>query len=164
MRQISREQAALHEAGHAVISLVLRTGVSRVQVIEGPESWAGLTSYRRSDLRHNSPRDVVERRALTTVGGIAAERVAAGRPDDSEHEPPDVFAALEFVCRLGGITDLDESKDEINAGFSALVDRASDILEARWPQVEAIVSALVATPDLNRRRLIKIATARTPPS
>jgi hypothetical protein len=162
VRVISRQEAALHEAGHVVVSLATRTGVRRVEVIDRGRSWGGLTSYRRDDLTDSSRRDVVERRALTTVGGIAAEWAAAGRPSGSKHEPPDVIAGLDLVLRLEQVEDPIESKDQINARFAALVAEAADILEQRWPTVESIATALLVNTSLGRSRILAL-SGRTDP-
>jgi hypothetical protein len=158
VRVITRQEAALHEAGHVVASLILRTGVSSVQVIERGTSWGGLTSYRRADMHDGTRRNVVERRALTTVGGIAAVWAAAGRPEGAAFEPPDVFAALDIICRLDEVTDLDESKDAVNGRFVDLVTRAADLLEANWRRVERIATVLETEPRLDRRSILALAS------
>jgi hypothetical protein len=164
VRLIPRETAALHEAGHVVVSLATRTGVRRVQVIDRGTSWGGLTSYRRDDLTESSPQNVVKRRALTTLGGIAAEWAAAGRPRGSKHEPPDVFAGLDFVLRLERVEDFLESKDQINERFVALVVEAADILEERWRAVESIAAALLVDTSLGRSRILALSGANEPTS
>jgi hypothetical protein len=158
VRVITRQDAALHEAGHVVVSLLLRTGVSRVQVIDRGTSWGGLTSYRRADMHDHTRRNVVERRALTTVGGVAAEWSAAGRPEGAAFEPPDVFATLDLICRLDDVTDLDESKDAVNGRFVDLVTRAADLLEANWQRVARIATALATETRLDRDRILALAS------
>ena len=42
-----RAVAAIHEAGHAIVSLALRTGVRRVDITPTPDGREGLTKYNR---------------------------------------------------------------------------------------------------------------------
>ncbi len=71
----AREATAYHEAGHAVVALVLGRHVERVTV-EPDARHAGLCEFRKGAARPSE--DWLEREMLIALGGIAAEACHTG--------------------------------------------------------------------------------------
>jgi hypothetical protein len=86
-----RGVAAIHEAGHAVVSLSLRTGVCTVDIRVGVDGREGRTNSHHRAGRFQGSRDVMERRGATTLGGMAAVWLASGRQEEHRLSPGDVL-------------------------------------------------------------------------
>lgn len=153
----SRVVAAIHEAGHAVVSVVLRTGVRRVDIHSTADSWEGLTSYRPySEHRWQGTEDAIRRRGATKLGGMAAVWLASGRHPEHRHSMGDMLGGLEYVYEIVGMGPTDE---EVQACWDEFYDRAVAILEARWSAVEAIAAALMVDSILDRKRVVELMDA-----
>lgn len=152
-----RAVAAIHEAGHAVVSVVLRTGVRRVDINPGADGREGLTSYRPyNEHRWQGTRDAIKRRGATKLGGMAAVWLASGRQRKHRHSGGDMFGGLTYVYEIVG---MDPTKREVQACWDAFYDRAVTILETRWSAVEAVTAALVADSVIDRKRLLALMDA-----
>jgi ATP-dependent Zn protease len=68
--ELSNEATAYHEAGHAVVALVLGRPVVRVTVVPD-QKHAGLCEFRKGTFRPS--KDGLEREILIALGGMAAE-------------------------------------------------------------------------------------------
>jgi ATP-dependent Zn protease len=148
-----RVVAAIHEAGHAIVSLALRTGVRTVDIHNRAEGHEGLTKYRRRGKPYQGSRDVHERRGATALGGMAAVWLASGKQNDHRFSPGDMFPGLTYVYELVGTN---APVDEANACWDALYARAVAILDERWSAVEAVTHVLVEESSINRQRLLEI--------
>jgi ATP-dependent Zn protease len=148
-----RAVAAIHEAGHAIVSVVLRTGVRRVDIAPCADGREGLTKYKRHGQPYQGSRDVQERRGATTLGGMAAVWLASGRQQKHRHSPGDMWAGLTYVYEVVGTG---ASKATAQACWDALYGRAVAILEARWDAVEAVAAALVNEGAVDRKRLLAL--------
>jgi hypothetical protein len=144
---------AVHEAGHAVVSVVLRTGVTRVDIADGPNGREGLTSYRPVPYRYAGSRDVLARRGTVALGGMAAEWLSSckvGKPHLSMGDWPIIMT---YIYEITGVSPPD---DAVQALWDEWLDRAVGILEPRWAAVQAVAAALVQDVAINRRRLLEL--------
>lgn len=148
-----RAVAAIHEAGHAVVSAVLRTGVRRVDITATDDGREGLTKYKRNGKPYQGSRDMHERRGATAIGGMAAVWLASGRQRRYRHSPGDMFGVLTYVYEIVGEG---ANKEAVQACWDRFYDRAVAILEARWAAVEAVASALVAEGVIDRKRVLAL--------
>jgi hypothetical protein len=149
-----RAVAAIHEAGHAVVSVALQTGVRRVNIYRTEECREGLTSYHHSAGRFQGSRDVMERRGATVMGGMAAVWLASGKDEKHRLSPGDMGASWVYVYQIVPMNLTDDT--EAKACWRGLHDRAVAILEARWPAVEAVAAALVSDGVIDRARVLDL--------
>jgi ATP-dependent Zn protease len=155
-----RAVAAIHEAGHAVVSLALQTGVRRTDILPGRNGREGLTNYHHRAGRFEGSRAVMERRGATVMGGMAAVWLASGREEKHRISPGDVGAVWEYVYQIVPMNLTDDT--EAKACKDALYSRAVAILEARWSVVEAVAAALVIEGAIDRPRLLALAGGQRP--
>jgi ATP-dependent Zn protease len=78
MEHAPDEATAYHEAGHAVLALVLGRPVAAVSARPGREG-AGLCAFGKAVLRPSE--DQLEREALIALAGLAAEALHTGTYD-----------------------------------------------------------------------------------
>jgi hypothetical protein len=147
-----RAVAAIHEAGHAVVSVVLRTSVRRVDINPGADGREGLTKYRRSGEPHQGTRDMLERRGATTLAGGAAVWLAADKRGP-RWSPGDWGLSMTYIYEVVG---LDQPEADYEACWEDFFARAVAILEAHWSVVEAVAAALVAEGVIDRKRLVEL--------
>lgn len=126
---------AVHEAGHAVVALVLGLRIDSIE-IAAPGSWedgAGAVRFReRGDVRD----------LLTILAGPAAERLACGEIDPGAAAP-----------------DLAEVRVHVDGpALRALMVVTEILLAAHWPAVELLAAELAPRPQLSEsdaRKLLR---------
>jgi hypothetical protein len=150
-----RAVAAIHEAGHAVVSLELHTGVRRVDIHHTEDDREGLTSYHHRARRYEGSRAVMARRGATTLGGMAAVWLASGRQQEHKFSKGDMIPGWTYVYQIVPMDLTDDT--EAKACRDGLYSRAVAILEARWKLVEAVAAALVSDGAIDRKRLLTLA-------
>jgi hypothetical protein len=138
-----RQLAAVHEAAHLVIALAVRCDVASVGI--GPEG-AGNTRIRM-------PRG---RRAIDVrLAGAAGEALALDLRAVGLEE-------AERRC-AGGRTDFGAARAEWGPGADSFLawrwTRVVDLLERRWPAVEALASALEREGTIDGSRALEIVRA-----
>jgi hypothetical protein len=151
-----RAVAAIHEAGHAVVSLALRTGVTSVDIKPGKDGREGLTSYHHIAGRFQGSRDVLERRCSTVLGGMAAVWLASGKREQDRLSLGDRGAVWIYVYEILGIDPVPPTDEEARACRDPLFNRAVAILEARWGDVEAVAAALLNEDKIDRKSLFAL--------
>ena len=154
-----RAVAAIHEAGHAIVSLALGTGVRRVDIVRTDGGREGLTKYRRRGKPYEGSRDVLERRGATALAGMAAVWLASGRKQGHRHSIGDMFPGLTYVYELVGV---DATEAEATTCWDEFYSRAVTILEARWSAVEAVADALLSDGAIDRARLRTLVAGSQP--
>jgi cell division protease FtsH len=161
-------KSALHEAGHAVVSLGLgRDGIEFATIVRRAQQLGGC-ALAQETLRS---RGDIERRVAVALGGRAAEVVVLGRAfagagggDDS-----DLASATRLLCMLHGCCGLGETlvyrgdveaaqklllydgafRDTIAAELRCLHAHAEACLRANRRALDAITDALVARRHLD---------------
>lgn len=137
---------AYHEAGHAVVCVVLRHAFDYVTIIPDGDSLGRVVTYRRKGAHESlcwgdpralrwAERDFIVR----TAGGIAQEAATGrGAESDSDHQ-----GIIDFVlCGPDG---------EARSLYAEYQARARRILEAHWDAVEGVAEALLALRRLSAR-------------
>jgi hypothetical protein len=116
----------------------------------------GLTSYRRAAVTDDAPPRVIVRHAITTLAGIAAEWIAAGKPEDMKVGGQDVQAGLFYAFRF------ESDPDAAQARYNLFRGCAVAILEARWAAVETVAAAVLDHGPLKRPEMIRLTAACSP--
>jgi ATP-dependent Zn protease len=151
-----RAVAAIHEAGHAVVSAVLRTGVMRGDIHRTDDGREGLTKYSHFAGMFQGSQAVMERRGATTLGGMAAVWIASGKQEQHRLSPGDMLPGWTFVYEIVG---MDPTETETKACWDGLYGRAVSILEANWRAVEAVAAVLVRQGQIDRKQILAITQA-----
>jgi cell division protease FtsH len=159
-------QAAIHEAGHAVVALALGTDeIAYASILRRPGSGGGLTM--RLKMRTG---EQIERQAMIALGGRAAEIVVLGRPGAGAGGDPEsdlaiatrsissLHASLGLGNELTYRADPDEAHElirfdlalraTVGGELNRLAARAEAILRSNRAALDAIAAAL-----LTRRHL-----------
>jgi ATP-dependent Zn protease len=112
----------IHEAGHAVMALVLGCKVEAVTVVPTDDAAGGV--------RYRAPTDTID--ALVILAGPAAEVLALGELDGAEVEDFDEAAKIIAAERV-----------------PAMLDTAVALLGAHWTTVERLAQVLCERPTLS---------------
>lgn len=133
-----RTRTALHEAGHAVVSLALGRKVRSASIV--PQD-GRLGTLRTSKLRRLDPavsdrrmRMTIEREAMILLAGAVAEQIAGAGPHGGRKDRRD---ALSLVGFLSG------SEAEERAYVAWLRERTRTLLRVHWAAVIALAHVLV---------------------
>jgi hypothetical protein len=163
-------ETAIHEAGHAAVSVATRAVFTRISVrrrgtADGYVSWYAYSARRRllTDMpRHTAGKRIV-REALIYGAGMASEMIYA-KSIGQERNQEDLFArctddtvmvsrAIDFLVQYGFVEDSEDAREQ-TAGVIARQN--FDILMARWPGVIALADALMETTTIGYRRARRI--------
>jgi len=160
MSRPSKREAATahHEAGHAVVGVVQRTGVTIVSIVPNHETGiVGHTKNRRLERTFlpedgRDPRDVrrrLEPHILAAWAGVLAERKYDGRRHNWDGARIDLEDIAEMVhfCVKG-------ERQERKYGEFLRVE-AEDLVAFVWPQVEAVTAALLSHRTLRRPAILE---------
>lgn len=159
---------AYHEAGHAIVSLVLNTSVVIEQITVTPRAdFGGFVSYNHEDI-HRWDKDFMIGKIASAYGGRVAEELYFLKERGSKHKgvssgaSEDIKQATkliqEAVLRLGmddelgliNYTELslsEQTKSKIDQTIlkwqGDIKSQVEDIINKNWENVEKIVLALV---------------------
>lgn len=134
-----------HEAGHAVVAVVLRRGLvracawSKKQWIDG-DRLSGWTVYRRHralNRRVARDQDWAQRDLLTTLAGPVAQALACGR---ERGNAGDWFTANDLIDWMNYRSAL--SAGEAQRLLRDAKNEVRILLRGRWPAVVAVARAL----------------------
>jgi ATP-dependent Zn protease len=150
-------ETAYHEAGHAVLGCLLgRIPLSVTIVPRGPvvgETFfdTEVPAFARSYFNQSAAkRSYTEQRVLTELGGTAAHDILMpGRQHDVADET-DLYYTRQLIIEL---VSMAEDRD---AYLVASQKRATELLQANWPWVEAVARALVERKTLQRTDLLAL--------
>ena len=145
-----RRRPEMHEAGHVVVSLELRTGVLSVDTRPSKRDH-GRTRY-PLDQGTSRYRTFTERRIVVRLAGDWAVWIAERRPARGPARSSDYTRAVLSAYQL--------DHEHVYALVADLDARAIRILEARWSDVE-VVAAELRTGPINRRRLLALTSSAT---
>jgi hypothetical protein len=148
--------AAYHEAGHAVMSFILRRGVTRVTIIPNDESKTlGLctsTHLPRSfspDMKMDArARNVIEREVMILLAGTTAERKFRGRHNwrGANDDLRKAVNLASYYC---------PSTEEVGKYLDWLKERTWNDLcnkPAHWRAVEYIAAELLETQAISGKK------------
>ena len=133
-----RTRTALHEAGHAVVSIALGRKVQKAS-IEPKDGRLG--TLRTSKLRRLDPavsdrrmRITIEREAMILLAGAVAEQIAGAGPHGGRQDRRDALSLVGF---------LSSSEAEERAYVVWLRERSRTLLHVHWSAVLALAGALL---------------------
>jgi cell division protease FtsH len=175
LNEHERRVVAYHEAGHALVSELLRTRdrVHKISIIPRGAS-GGQTLYVSEDDVYLHSRSELERRLQALLGGRAAEEVVLGEVTSGAAD--DLRRASEMartmVMRFGmgesfGLLSV-ESREQASlerlaaadAEVAALLERlyatTCELLERERPSLERIAEALLLEETLDRERFLAL--------
>jgi hypothetical protein len=150
-----RVATAYHEAGHAVMALLLGREPKGAS-IQRRGDVAGFVDFDKdfpasmlSYFDKSEPKRIYfEMRVMITVAGtVAHDILTPGRPHDAGDDMDDREARDLFLDHW------EASNDEREAYIGRLVGRARDALLASWPAVERVARALLENGELSRSEL-----------
>jgi hypothetical protein len=97
------------------------------------------------------------------AGGIATERLDRqnGYEDPNVGDEGDVAIAFRIAGQLADRFAVASSDEQTEAFIKYLAVRAKDLLNARWPAVEAVAAALIERKTLTRKELAEILFSAT---
>ncbi len=152
MEQTHDEVTAYHEAGHAVIALVLGRTIHKVSALPNRERM-GEVRFGKSA---KTTDDWVEREILIALGGMAAEARHSG-----VYAMDEATQDLRFVRRLALER---KSERQVERYEQRMLDKVEYLLadEGNWKAVELIVAELLkhgAISGRAARHLFELATA-----
>ncbi|HEV3124169.1 MAG TPA: ATP-dependent zinc metalloprotease FtsH [Candidatus Dormibacteraeota bacterium] len=179
-----RERIAYHEAGHALLGLLIPASdpVRRVSIV--PRGMAlGVTIQAPTSDRQNYPEDYLRARITSALGGRAAEAlvygvVTTGAENDllqvtrlaremvtrwgmSEKVGPLNFGEDGAVPQFGGQRNYSEATGQlIDSEVRRIVDeclvQAGSLLRGHRTQLDALVTALLAEETIDEDEILKI--------
>jgi hypothetical protein len=172
------EQAAYHEAGHAVAYCILGRRVVKAAIEEPEQSdrYADYGGFVHSPVRAPTDRSPRTQRLMLvevigSMAGRAADRVnhgGLGRMSYSDTSGMRWALELFVKKRLGLNINLMCSFDrecsrEYRRWQKLLERRTAHLLDQCWPMVEAVARALVAEHTLSGAQVRRLVTEATPP-
>jgi hypothetical protein len=150
---------AHHEAAHAVVDSLLGLPLEYVEIAVGDTGVAGFTSVPHPQWVHdwpasggaaaldNAQRAYLHANMMASLAGALADcqfRPYGLTPDDDEHPHSDVGQVYRCLWALDGGVD----EGCVQRAMNSLLAETNALLGKHWPQVQAVVAALV-----QRRRL-----------
>lgn len=177
------KRIALHEAAHAVASVVVPAGTLRRCVVGSAGNSAGRTFIEREtdDL---ATRDAVERRAIVTLAGRAAEisvltDFALGCGGDDDSDLASVTSALAMLHASAGAGDtlaytasVDEAllavrvdrslRSIVEAHMTVLQEKAFDVVRRHRPAILAVAEELEVRRHISGDRVRELVEQSTP--
>lgn len=163
-----RRAAAYHEAGHAVVGVVERTGVRHAEIGEVDDRLGSVlhTYIGRRWGGDWPPADRCLREIRSTLAGVEAERVAMGRRNNVgfgvrritggmsySEVGSDRVRAVDFALHLG-IEDTTPYEEETSA-----------LVAEHWPAIERVAEELLRVGSIDRRAIVAaVRQGPTPPA
>ena len=153
----ARLAAAYHEAGHIVAALSQShadPSAAFVRTVEfrGPVGRKNAVRGRKLGLgKSDHARLRAERAILVRLAGPAAQKRHAPRSWRSWHGESDLEQALDLASSVSS------SPSAANVLVARLQIAAEDLIEARWPLVERVASALIEGSPLSAAQIRRIA-------
>lgn len=172
---ISRITTAYHEAGHAIVSSILRPtlSVTKVSIIKN-ENYLGVTIYDQSSpfFLESMTAEDLHSSITTLLAGRASQLIKFGFDQIDSGAVSDIERATETAWRgiayfgldpeIGPVNLeviskvqqqasgwlFDEVQKRVQTVIKAAADRAEKLLRANWDQVEAITKELLQKKDL----------------
>ena len=174
-----------HEAAHAVGSLAVPSGILQRCIIGGPAGTAGLTVF-KSELDDLPTKDAVERRAVVTLCGRAAEELligsvglgSGGDPGSDLAAVTQHIACLHASTGLGGtlayLTSYEDAlqavradrdlRARVEAHMRALQNRANEVVRQNRDAIIAVAEQLSIRRHLSGDEIRRLFEANTPPA
>jgi hypothetical protein len=153
----ARLAAAYREAGHVVAALTqsrvdYSAAFARALELRGPV--VHKNALRGAKLGLDASDDArlrAERAILVRLAGPAAQKRHAPRSRRSRHGESDLKQALDLASTVSS------SRSAAHALVARLGIAADDLIEARWPLVERVASALIEGSPLSAAQIRRIA-------
>jgi ATP-dependent Zn protease len=146
----TKELAAYHEAGHAVVAHTLGVEVEGVSIVQDQGS-SGHTTTPRPDNVDSSDEEVsadLEKHLITGVAGAASEELLTEELSDLRGKD------LEGVAKL--LMGLEDAGAPVQADSEEALDKAKSILRDNWGSVQALAEALLEHEELDREGVLAV--------
>jgi ATP-dependent Zn protease len=146
----TKELAAYHEAGHAVVAHALGVEVEGVSIVQDQGS-SGHTTTPRPDNVDSSDEEVsadLEKHLITGVAGAASEELLTEELSDLRGKN------LEGVAKL--LMGLEDAGAPVQADSEEALDKAKSILRDHWGSVQALAEALLEHEELDREGVLAV--------
>lgn len=173
---ISRIATAYHEAGHAIVSSILRPtlSVTKVSIIKN-DDYVGVTMYDKSNPYYSESTSSEELHSslATCLAGRAAQLIKFGSKKIDDGAESDIERATDTAWRCIAYAGLDpeigpvslevisklqkqasgwlfdQVQKRVHTVLKEASDRAEKLLRANWDQVEIITKELLQKKDLS---------------
>jgi len=144
-----RRSAAYHEAGHAVIGIVLRLNVRSAEVQE-TDGRVGQTLHTSMGHRYDGdwpPAHRIRREILGLLAGAFAAKVADGR-FDHRGARYDYDTVVDFALHLAG------SGDDASRLIRRAEEQTRALVERHWPAIVTVADELMRVGTADRAFLV----------
>jgi ATP-dependent Zn protease len=126
---------AHHEAGHAVAAFAFHRRFKRVTIMPGDSSGGHIAIFSAGSSRTTPA--IAHRNAVCALAGPAAQRRFSPHSFRHFHGSDDWCSAQDYAFSLGGETKT------IIAQLVLWEQRAKDLVNGRWAQIEKVARALI---------------------
>jgi hypothetical protein len=145
-RRSSQEATAYHEAGHVVAAIELKRRVLRATIVpDHTAGTAGRATYDKRSIRwigkvHECavPLSHAVDDIVISICGAVAQRRYRPRSVRSVHGHADFVSAFDMALQVSG-----SEQREAQALLRWLEVRAENLVNSRWPCIEAVAKALL---------------------
>jgi len=156
------QSTAYHEAGHAVAAWALGVPVRSITIVRdgnvslGSVTYAPVLSKRvlqpfkfKTSLQGIEGETAALRYAVISLAGVVSQRKYAPRSVRRGHARHD-YQAVIFSAEQAGCSD----EQELKHWYRRALRRAEQLIERKWPAVEAVASALIKKRELSGKEAL----------
>jgi ATP-dependent Zn protease len=150
MEERTRELAAYHEAGHAVVAHALGVEVEGVSIMQDQGSLGHTTTPlpENVDSSHEEANADLEKHLITGVAGAASEELLT--EELSELPGKDLVGVAKLLMGL------EDAGAPVQADSAEALDEAKSILRDNWGSVRALAEALLEHEELDREGVLAV--------
>lgn len=149
-------RVAIHEAGHAVAAVKLRTGLRTASIVQDDQSFGRVSgaTLLRGKSGGTSPtmfrQERIERQIVVLLSGYAAEEKEFGNSAEFDGAEQDYQNAFELAGSFVG------SQEECNEYIGQLSLRADQLVGDHWSAIKAVAQALLKHQELTRSEVLRL--------
>ena len=142
MKNKKLAKSAYHEAGHAVACLVYSFAIKEISIASKADSAGRVKTERTVEetLKKGSKEELRDCATMLFAGGKAEERFCAetGQEFYPLSSGSDILWTIDILKKLHP----ENNEERLRIRFE-LSDRASDLVNAQWAQIQAVAQALL---------------------
>lgn len=150
MEERTKELAAYHEAGHAVVAHALGVEVEGVSIVQDEGSSGHTTTPRPANVGSSNEEASadLEKHLITGVAGAASEELLT--EELSELPGKDLAGVAKLLMAL------EDAGAPVQADSEEALDEAKSILRDNWGRVRALAEALLEREELDKEDILAV--------